>query len=237
MAQLPRTSTAEHSRATHRLLACWIVSVLLLWSFAHALSRWVFMMDENAPALRFAWWTAAKVVAWLLPTWIWLRRCGGASARWLGLTTTRGLGVALLWSVLWIAAQELGGWLQLPLFSRPPAGLAWYSLIGSLVIAPIFEELMFRGAMLRAMQEAGNSRRLCVTGSAIAFAMLHVPGWIFRRGLDASIAGAFLSMCAFGIVAGMLAWRAPSLWAPIFFHAANNFWSTGALAFCIAQIS
>ncbi|HTU57136.1 MAG TPA: CPBP family intramembrane glutamic endopeptidase, partial [Polyangiales bacterium] len=72
--------------------------------------------------------------------------------------------------------------------------------------------------------------------SAIAFAMLHVPGWIFRRGLDASIAGAFLGMCVFGVVAGLLAWRTSALWAPILFHAANNFWSSGALAWCMTQI-
>jgi|GEM_PF-2288312 len=224
----------QHSRSTHVLLAFWICSVLVLWSLAHALNRWLFMMDESTPALRFTWWTAAKLVTWLLPTWILLRRCGGASARWLGLATARGLGVASVWSVLWIAVQELGGWLQLPLFSRPPADLAWYSLAGSLVIAPIFEELMFRGALLRTMRAAGHSQSLCVIASAIAFAMLHVPGWIFRRGLDASIAAAFLSMCAFGVVAGLLAWRTPALWAPILFHSANNFWSSGALAGVLA---
>ncbi|HTU61067.1 MAG TPA: hypothetical protein VMF89_21585, partial [Polyangiales bacterium] len=131
-------------QSTNKMLAFWIFSVLALWSLAHALNRSVLMMDERAPVLRFAWWTGAKLVTWLLPTWILLRRCGVTSASWLGLTTARGLGVALVWSALWIALQELGGWLRLPLFSRPPADLTWYSLAGSLVIAPIFEELMFR---------------------------------------------------------------------------------------------
>lgn len=217
------------------MLAFWLLSVLSLWTFAHALNRWLFMMDERPPAIRFTWWTAAKLVTWLLPTWLLLRRCGVAQLRWLGLTTTRGLGLAILWSVLWIALQEIGGWLRLPLFSRPPADLTWYSLAGSLVIAPIFEELMFRGAMLRTMRERHFDRALCVSVSALAFGVLHVPGWIFRRGLDASLIGAFLSTCAIGVVAGMLAWRAPTLWAPILFHAVNNFWSTGALAWCVTE--
>lgn len=84
----------KHSQSTRQSLALWIISVLILWSVAHALNRWVLMMDERTPALRFVWWTSAKLVTWLLPTWILLRSCGSASARWLGLTTRRGLGVA-----------------------------------------------------------------------------------------------------------------------------------------------
>jgi hypothetical protein len=53
-------TNVQHSRSTHVLLAFWICSVLILWSLAHALNRWLFMMDESTPALRFAWWTAAK---------------------------------------------------------------------------------------------------------------------------------------------------------------------------------
>jgi membrane protease YdiL (CAAX protease family) len=218
------------------LLALWLIAVLLLWTAAHGLNRWLLSMDDSTPACRFAWWTGAKLIAWLLPTWFLLRHCADASASWLGLRTGKGLGLALLWSLLWIGIQEAGVSLHLPLFSRPAADLAWSALVTSLLVAPLFEELMFRGAMLRVMKAGGYGRGVSVLVCAVAFALLHVPGWIFRRGLDPAIGGAFLSIWAFGTVAGWLAWRAPSLWAPILLHAANNFWSTGALAWCLEQI-
>ena len=239
MTQLSSHSEPGESLATPprgMLLALWMLGVLLLWTAAHALNRWLLALDESTQACRFAWWTGAKLVAWLVPTWFLLRRCADASARWLGLTTGKGLAVAWMWSVLWIGIQEAGVRLHLPLFSRAPAELAWSALATSLLVAPLFEELLFRGAMLRVMKEAGYARGVSVLVCAVAFAMLHVPGWIFRRGLDPAIGGALLSMWAFGTVAGFLAWRVPSLWAPILLHAANNFWSTGALAWLFEQI-
>jgi membrane protease YdiL (CAAX protease family) len=208
----------------------WMVAVSVLWVAAHSLNRWVLLLDQASAGERFAYWTSAKLIAWLLPTWLLLRQYGHASLRWLGLATSKGLGIAVLWSVLWVAVQETGCRLQLPLFSRPPADLGWYALAGSLLVAPCFEEVMFRGAMLRTMKEAGFARGLTVACSALAFAALHVPGWIFRRGLDPALGLAFLSVWVLGTAAGFLAWRVPSLWGPIVLHWANNFWSTGALA-------
>ncbi|HET8932080.1 MAG TPA: CPBP family intramembrane glutamic endopeptidase [Polyangiales bacterium] len=225
---------SENSVQPKRILALWLSSVLVLWTGAHALNAWVLVMDESTPGRRFAWWTGAKIIAWLLPTWVLLRGSSAASARWLGLTTFKGLGLAVLCSVAWIGFQEAGLALHLPLFSRPPSDLSLYSLAGSLLIAPCFEELMFRGAMLRTLKNVGYARGVSIVLSALAFAALHVPGWLARRGLDPAIAGGFLSMVFFGVAAGLLAWRAPSLWAPILFHFANNFWSTGALAYLLS---
>jgi membrane protease YdiL (CAAX protease family) len=214
-----------------------MIAVLVLWTCAHSVSRWVWPMDSCPPEVRFAWWTGARFVAWLVPTWMLLRQCGAASADMLGLTTGKGLGIALVCATLWIGMQELGTWLQLPLFSRPQADLSWYSLAGSLLVSPFTEELMFRGAMLRTMKREGYAPGLSIFLSGLAFAMLHVPGWIFRRGFDVSLGGLFVSIWLFGTLAGLLAWRVPSLWAPVLLHFANNFWSTGALTWSLDRIT
>jgi membrane protease YdiL (CAAX protease family) len=232
----PRSCDSPPQRTAGTLVAIWLLAVLSLWTAAHSLNRWLLQTDDSSEAWRFGFWTGAKLVAWLCPTFMLLRRCGGASARWLGLTTGKGLGVACLGSVLWISVQVAGGRFHWPLFSRPPAELTWLALATSLLVAPCFEELMFRGAMLRVLREGGHGGVVCVVFSAFAFALLHVPGWVFRRGLDASIAGGFVSMWAFGTAAGYLAWRVPSLWAPILLHFANNFWSTSALAWALEQV-
>jgi len=230
---------ARPQPAARACLALWLLSVLALWTAAHALNRWELGMDESSEARRFLFWTIAKVVAWLLPTFIMLRRVRGdaASACWLGLTTAKGLGVAAAWSLLWISLQEAGVRLQLPLFSRPPSELTWSAALTALLVAPLFEELMFRGAMLRVLRSEGCTRGVSVTLAALAFAILHVPGWVFRLGLVPALAGSFVPMCGFGMVAGALAWRTPSLWAPILLHFANNFWSTGALAWAVDRAS
>jgi membrane protease YdiL (CAAX protease family) len=115
------------------------------------------------------------------------------------------------------------------MFDRPPPNLTPHHLVGALLVAPIFEELLFRGAMLRALRERGLGRGPAVLASALAFAALHLPGWIVHKGLDPSIVASFFGVAAFGVVLGHLGWRAPSLWAPIALHAANNLLSTGAL--------
>lgn len=234
----PGRSLAESQGSTVRAaLWVWMIAVLVLWTSAHSVNRWVWPVDSWAPELRFAWWTGAKFFAWLVPTWLLLRHCGAASADMLGLTTAKGLGFAVLWSLLWIVMQEVGTRLQLPLFSRPPADLSWYSLTGSLLVSPFTEELMYRGAMLRTMKREGYAPWLSVFVCGLAFAMLHVPGWIFRRGFDVSTSGLFVSIWFFGTLVGLLAWRVPSLWAPVLLHCANNFWSTGAFTWCLDRVA
>lgn len=217
-------------------IAPWLLGVLALWTVAHSLNRWVLFTDDRSPVLRYAWWTGAKVVCWLVPTYLLLRRFGGASLRWLGLTTGKGLGLAAIWATLWIGIQAAGSALHLPLFALPPADLAPYALATSLLVAPIFEEVLFRGAMLRTMREGGYSRGVTVLACALAFALLHIPGWIFRRGLDPGIFGAFLGVWILGMLAGLLAWRVPTLWAPILLHWANNLWSSGAFAWLLERV-
>lgn len=230
---------ARQKRGARTWLALWMLSVLALWTGAHALNRWVLGMDDSSEARRLAFWTIAKVIAWLAPTFVLVRHFQGdsAPAPWLGLTTAKGVGIAALWSLLWISLQEAGVRFQVPLFSRPPVELTWSLTIGALLVAPCFEELLFRGAMLRVLRGEGYAGGTCVTLAALAFALLHVPGWIFRLGLIPSLVGAFVAMWAFGMVAGALAWRAPSLWAPILLHFANNFWSTSELAWTIDRVS
>lgn len=209
----------------------WLGIVLALWTLAHALNRWLLHMDAAGPAALYAYWTFAKLACWIAPTaWLLRRPSLAAAAGWLGLRDARGIGTALLWACAWLVLQQIGLALHLPGFKGPSNDVELYSLLGALLSAPLFEELMFRGFMLRALRAAGVAREPAVLASALGFAALHLPGWLFRRGLDAGIAGSFASMLVFGLVAGYLAWRTPSLWAPIAFHALNNLWSTGALA-------
>lgn len=139
----------------------------------------------------------------------------------------------LLVTALWLSVQVVGVSLGIPQFEIPPYQPRWSELAGALLIAPTFEELMFRGVMLRSMRERGSERERVVLVTALAFAALHLPGWFARRGLDPTIAGSFLGIAGFGVVLGYAAWYARSLWAPVLLHALHNAWSTGLLAWLV----
>lgn len=90
-----------------------------------------------------------------------------------------------------------------------PAIFALYVLY-VVLIAPILEELFFRGFLFRIMERAGLSKRDTVFLSALLFGMLHA-------GLRGMI-GAFLS----GLLLGLLAMSRGGLLLAIFLHIANN---------------
>lgn len=227
---MPASASTSEPPRTSTSVPAWLALVLGAWSGMHALHLLLPIPTQGRPLLALTWWTCAKVCAWLLPTVLFtLRHAGRAWARWLGLDNLRGIGAAVALSAAWIAFQIVGLWLQLPLFKAPDSGLPWHAFVGALLIAPLFEELMFRGFMLRALRERGYSHLAVVVLTALAFAALHLPGWFVHRGLDAGIAGSFVSIAAFGLLLGELGWRTPSLWAPVLLHLANNVWSTGVL--------
>jgi membrane protease YdiL (CAAX protease family) len=220
----PRASIAE-----------WLALILGLWTLVHVLSHTLLNIDAASGGVRFAWFTLAKLVVWLLPTVRLLRRAGVASLHWLGLSTVRGLGLALLWSAAWLAFLALCEWQNWSMVARGPSPEG-FELAAPLLVAPLFEELAFRGAMLRIIRARGYRRDIAVVVNALAFAALHVPGWFFRLGFSVMIAKSFVGVALFGLAAGYLAWATPSLWGPIVLHFANNAWSTRALDACIASL-
>jgi membrane protease YdiL (CAAX protease family) len=220
-------------------LGRWLLAIFGLWIAAHALNRWLRITTEQTPpGLRLAWWTCAKLIAWFLPTFIVVCRAKGRSAgRWLGFTSDRaGLGVGLFWCAAWLAFELTGAALHLPLFQAPPSRVRVEDLPGALLLAPLFEELMFRGFMLRALRERGIGRDRAVLASALAFAALHLPGWLVHRGLDLGIVGACAGIAFFGAVLGYLAWRTASLWPAILLHVTNNALSTGVLGWLVRAL-
>jgi hypothetical protein len=96
-------------------------------------------------------------------------------------------------------------------------GLAWGSpgavavtLLGSIVFAPIFEELVFRGLLYGTLR-ARLGWPLAAVGSALVFALAHGYG----------VAG-FLSVFLSGVLWAWVYERTGSLLAPILAHVVNN---------------
>lgn len=78
------------------------------------------------------------------------------------------------------------------------------------ILAPIIEEILFRGVLLRGLLQNGTSPIIAIFVSSLLFGAAHLNPWQF-------IAAGFL-----GAIFGFVYYRTRSLWLCMFLHALNN---------------
>ncbi|MGN0775356.1 MAG: lysostaphin resistance A-like protein [Candidatus Ventricola sp.] len=96
-----------------------------------------------------------------------------------------------------------------------PAGIFLLTALKSGLLAPVLEELFFRGYLMHALERYGKGRALAV--AAFCFALVHLGG----RG-DGLGFGALLVYVPLGMLLGALEMKTGSLLAPILVHACYN---------------
>ena len=217
-----------------RWFVLWVVGLLAAWT-----ATWIVYQGLLAPRLptggwgSFWWWTGAKVLVWIVPPlWI-LRREGQPPARATGLDTARGLGQGALLVLPYLALQVSWSAIRHQWPSRPPFAAAGWN---ACVVAPLFEEFVFRGFALQKLRRAGARFWPAATGTTAAFALLHVPGWLFMNGANVSTLLNMLNVAAIGMVLAALAWRLPSLWCAILIHAVHNAWDQGVILALVTAV-
>ena len=89
----------------------------------------------------------------------------------------------------------------------------WDMIVSTCILAPLCEEFLCRGMMLRGMLHPMSPRK-AILWSALLFAIMHMNPW---QAIPAFLIGLFL---------GWVYWRTHSMWAPIFLHCLNNSLST-----------
>ncbi len=89
----------------------------------------------------------------------------------------------------------------------------WDMIISTCILAPLLEELLCRGMVLRGLLTRMKPGR-AIFWSALIFAVMHMNPW--------QSIPAFL----IGLLLGWVYWRTHSLWATIFMHCLNNSLST-----------
>jgi uncharacterized protein len=158
----------------------------------------------------------------LIPAWIWGPHKYGRDIRWLGfrstsiwpavLLTIGGLLVIVLINVVWAAIASrlnLPGQPDLvPLFGEGPLGLA-VALVVASVIAPVSEEVLFRGFMYPGMRERWGVAMAVIVSSAV-FSVFHLS------------LSTFIPIAVMGAVFALLYERTDSIWPPIALHALVN---------------
>lgn len=79
------------------------------------------------------------------------------------------------------------------------------------ILAPILEEFIFRGIILRGMLQKGVKPCIAIILSGFLFGLAHMNPWQF-------MGAGFL-----GIIFGIVYWRTKALWLVMFLHFLNNF--------------
>lgn len=220
VAGCPRSSIAVRTVAL-------VVAVYVAWICAHLAKG---PLDDRVAWVKtsgggFAYWTPMKLLLWIVPS-VWLIRVSGRKIRdVIGLShlcraipwgVSAGLTLALI-TTAWKALQHQ------PLFSW---SLSW-GFVTAVVIAPLFEEFMFRGAVLGALLQRYRFTAANVLTAAL-FLGLHLPGWYFQGRLWehlTSLAGGALAIFTVGLLFGLAAHKSKSLVAGILAHSLSNLFS------------
>lgn len=113
----------------------------------------------------------------------------------------------------WLFSQEVPEHDVLKMLQEPEQSAAWTAVAWILAggIAPLFEELVFRGFLLTWLRNVTRSPWLAILLSGAAFGLIHHPQWHLVPAL-----------AALGILLGYLYARTGSLTLVVLFHAIFN---------------
>ncbi len=218
----PPADTA--SAAAWRTIAA-VMAIYVAWIGAWLLKL---SLDRHGswsatPRGGFEYWTAMKVLLWVLPSVAIIHRSGRRVSDVLALDRLRGamvwgIGAGFVAAAVSLATKAIQ---HKPLLSPT---LSW-AFVTAVVVAPLFEEFMFRGAVLGVLAARYRFTAANVLTSAL-FLGMHLPGWYFQgrlfRLLLAPVGGA-LYVFLFGFVIGFVRRRSGSVVAAMLTHAFNNF--------------
>lgn len=103
-----------------------------------------------------------------------------------------------------------------------------WSFISGVIVAPIVEEITFRGAILGAFLQR---YRFAIANilTALFFLGIHLPGWYFQGSIMMNLYSPFsgaLSIFILGVVFGYVAHKSKAVSGSIIAHILNNLFNT-----------
>lgn len=207
-----------------RLTLITFVALTLVWTLAWMLKV---HLDTQVVWLTtsfggFVFWTIAKILIWILPA-LWLIHLSGRSlgqvfnvSNWKKWLAWGGI-VGFLIALTGFIPHYLAGVPLLPTkFS--------FALLNVLLIAPVFEEFLMRGAIFGNLLK-GFSLLKANLLSSLMFVCLHMPGWFFMGSLMENLSkpvGGALSIFTLSLAFGYVTYRGRSVFGGMLTHALNN---------------
>ena len=193
-------------------IAAWILKLQL-----DLLSPWI-----ETGAGSFFYWISAKILIWILPALGLIRFAGRRLGQVLNFPNYKKW---LLWGFGVGLAIALTGFIPSYLRGEPifPMELS-FALLNVLIIAPIFEEFLMRGAFLGNL-EFGHNFWIANIITSFLFIGLHLPGWYFLGSLVENLlkpVGGVLSIFLISLAFGYAAKRGDSVIGAMIAHLLNN---------------
>lgn len=167
----------------------------------------------------FLYWTLSKILIWLLPFIIFFRLkkikfAGGSNARdkgWLKWGLLLGSGIAIINILYNMIAKQ-------PIWNMELS----FAFLNVALLAPLFEEILFRGFILRMLQEEMQFYLANIITS-VCFLAIHIPGWFFMGVLSTNFYNfTFVSIFILSLVFGYAYKKGKSVKASIIVHMLNN---------------
>jgi len=197
------------------LVTAWVVAWLI---FLHTPLGGLFESCESI------YWIVMKFIVWVFPLLVLLRYYFKVNLRdYLRLVNMkRGLLSGAVLGVIFISLSAIYDFLAKS-FHPPTINL---SFCGAIIFAPLFEEIVFRGFILRSIYDENQAFWKANLITALMFLGIHIPGWYFQERLFLiSSVTSVLTVLLVGLIAGYAKRRSDSLWGSILFHAINNLYS------------
>jgi membrane protease YdiL (CAAX protease family) len=168
------------------------------------------------------YWVIAKFLIWILPA-LWLVKKDGRAIR--GIFHVPSWRKCLAWgcgvgSILAIVSLITHYMNNSPIFPD----VISFSFLNVIVISPIFEEIIMRGAIMGAFRQK-HSFLFSNTITALLFVLLHCPGWYYTGVLWtnlSNITGGAISIFAIGWLCGLATEKSHCVTAGIIVHFLNN---------------
>jgi membrane protease YdiL (CAAX protease family) len=215
---------SKESQQNYRRTLYFVLFLYIVWIGAWLLERalepeigWI-----NTNGGQFTYWTIMTVLLWLLPSIALIHGLGYRVREVIAFNRWRS---AILWGcsagfILILIKLIINAYNHQPLFSLP---VNW-SFATSVIVAPIVEEITFRGAVLRGLM-LRHHFAVANTLTAIFFLGAHLPGWFFQGKLSFMLThpvGGAISILIIGWILGLVAFKSNSVLGSILTHMLNN---------------
>lgn len=218
----------KRSKNTLGATLIYLAALYIAWISAWILSQYLERQSilPTTELVRFIYWTVLRLLIWVLPSCFLIVRSG---RKLRDLFSLRDMKRILLWGGGFGLLAALSVILTRTLTGRPLFSFYWNaSVLTSLVVGPIVEEITFRGVVLYAFQSRMKFW-LANLITSFLFLLVHLPGWYFQGTLVdhlVKLSGGGLTILILGWVFGLVAQKSRSISGSILTHVINNFFSS-----------
>jgi membrane protease YdiL (CAAX protease family) len=215
-----------NQRKAARDLGLFLAAFFVVWTLR---ATWFNPVDESiaSPTLRAAYSDLLKFILWVLPAAAfayWLRST--PPVKYLGLSVVPSLrdwSWCLAVTVIFLLAVTL---FELTLGGKSFSGASLSSLptalaLLQLVISPLFEEILFRGLVMKELMTL-LPIHLASALTSLLFVGVHLPYWLSHGGPTEAMLANSVGVFVFSVVACWLFAKTSSTWPPTVAHIANN---------------